>query len=120
MRMINFKPIILSLILLNSCNSKSTRTEKNDGDALKLYHIEIRYEDMYTTSFYSINCDSFEATFKNYSSKVLNQNEMNEFSYHFDETLRNNLKSKSIDTRVRLLGFSKNNGNILNLCFRYF
>lgn len=117
MKMINFKTIILSLVLLNSCDSKSIKTKKDDGDILKLYRIEVRYENMYTTSFYSINCDSFEATFSRYSSKILNQNEMNEFSYHFDETLKNNFKSKRIDTRVRLLGFSKNNSNILNLCF---
>lgn len=117
MKMINFKTIIFSLVLLNSCNSKSIKAKKDDGDILKLYHIEVRYENMYTTSFYSINCDSFEATFNRYSSKILNQNEMNEFSYHFDETLKNNFKSKSIDTRIRLLGFSKNNSNILNLCF---
>lgn len=115
--MINFKAIIFSLVLLNSCNLKTKKNEKNDNSEIRLYHIEVRYEDMYTTSFYSIDCESFEATYNDYSSKTLNQDEMNEFSYHFDETLRNNLKSKSIDTRVRLLGFSKNNSNILNLCF---
>ena len=115
--MINFKTIFLILLLINSCNYTSTKDEQNNNIDLKLYRIEIRYEDMYTTTFYSIECNDFETIFKSYSIKVLNQIEMNMFSHHFNETIKNDLKSKDINTRIRLLGFSKNNSNILNLCF---
>lgn len=131
MKMINFKEMRMSFLIIAlsfmciSCNENNSRAKiekmkSNDliEKPIKTYIIDLKYEDLFdTVRFNSVSCSQFDrASSQEIKHRKLSLNEMKEFKYFFNETLKMKIFSKNIDVRARVLLFNSDN-SVTKICF---
>jgi len=90
------------LFITISCSNNNTINKKEISSLKKKLKIEMRYEDMYTTTFTSVSCSMFEKTFlKIAKERKLTTNEIVLFNSFFNKTLRDNVQNRSLNTRIK-------------------
>jgi len=95
------------LLSFTNCTNKKTVKSKNK---LVVTKIKVNYEDMFTTTPYSITCSLFDSVFKKVikHKTILNLDEITKFKYFFDQTLKNNIRIKNIDVRIKVKMYYSN------------
>jgi len=99
---------LLSILLsFTNCTNKKTVKSKNKIAVTK---IKVSYEDMYTTTPYGLTCSLFDNVFKKVikHKTILNLDEITKFKYFFDQTLKNNIRIKNIDVRIKIKMYYSN------------
>ncbi len=94
--------LALLLMAVSCSDKKQKQVEAILKPKKKVLNIKIRYEDMFTTTFLSVDCADFEKTFlKMIKEKYLSSDNKLKFEGFLNEVLKMNKVKENIDTRVK-------------------
>src|SRR5690606_10567336 len=102
----------MSILMLNCLDKKQSNKEIAFQQKKLIEKVEIKYENMYTTTFVSVSCSKFENAFlKTVENKELTKDEVLRFENYLETVLKANNNEKSIDTRIKAVVYYDDKSN---------
>gem|GEM_PF-6955060 len=102
--------IFVFYLIIIACGNKQMKDINYNGEANEILKIEFSFEDLNTLTFAKVTCDEFENIFENVIKKrtINNKIEINKIYSNLEETLKENKKTKNLDTRFKMKIIYKN------------